>query len=407
LFFYIVKVGCKMSIMSKKLTAVILILLAIGLLSSLYLTHLYLEVHNITGQPVSSFCAVSEGFNCVTVANSDYALFFGVPVALIGVEYFLFLIVLTIAGGLLKKPVSSYLLWATLLAWPGCFALAMISTYIIQSVCLLCCTVYAVCIILPVILLIKNNANKKFLLMAAPLEIFSLLFAGKKYLLSAIVIGVVALSQFFWVPPLFCSDPCKAETFQSKDGGYLGLPVDGIALGNKNAHFKIEEFTDIQCPFCGKAHQVIMELISNHPELVYHEHHDYPLDHHCNVNINRPFHQNACRAAMFGKCAAKQNLFRPLVETMFSHRRNLSDEELFSYAESIEGLDIEQLKSCLEDPQTLEAIQKDIALGAKRGMRGTPTFFVNGKKIVGFKQLDFWEKQLEKTMQEKKKKTNN
>ncbi len=59
----------------------IVVLLTIGLAASVYLVNLYVEVHNESGQPVESFCAVSDGLNCVTVANSEYSTIAGVPVA--------------------------------------------------------------------------------------------------------------------------------------------------------------------------------------------------------------------------------------------------------------------------------------------------------------------------------------
>src|SRR5699024_4355752 len=64
------------------------------------------------------------------------------------------------------------------------------------------------------------------------------------------------------------------------------------------------------------------------------------------------------------------------------HQRALTTADLIKYAEKI-GLDIEQFKAALEDHRHRAAIQKDVMLARRLGVRGTPTFFINGRPIVG------------------------
>jgi len=76
------------SISAKIYRYVIWVLLVLGVAASGYLTWLYYAVRMNQG-PVDSFCNINEGMNCVSVANSQYSNLFGVPVAIIGLEYFI------------------------------------------------------------------------------------------------------------------------------------------------------------------------------------------------------------------------------------------------------------------------------------------------------------------------------
>lgn len=378
----------------RALKGAIAILLLIGLLSSLYLTNLYLNVHNTYGKPVDSFCALNDEVNCVTVANSRWSTLAGIPIALYGIEFFTVLLIIVWISVFRPIRWESHVFLALALAIPFCLLLAYISSFIIHSICILCCTVYAACFLGALLISITFRRDLSGLARHGPREILSTMKRSNTVLVLVTVTALAAMSQFVWVPDLFCSAPCEGEDFFSEKSAYLGMPEVGLVLGPADAPLKIEEFTDMQCPFCGKAHQVIIELIRRHPGKIRHEHHDFPLDHNCNPNIHRPFHPNACTAARFGRCAARQNKFRVLSEFMFQNRNRLTEEDILTYANGVKELDIERLKACVLEPGTLKDIQEDIAEGQKRNMRGTPTFFVNGQAIVGYKPIEFWEEVL-------------
>jgi protein-disulfide isomerase len=207
----------------------------------------------------------------------------------------------------------------------------------------------------------------------------------------------IALTQFFWVPGLLNinsgSDMAK--------GSWKGLEVNGLALGDPESPVKIEEFTDFQCPFCAKAHFVIMQLIEKYPGQIYHVHRDMPLDQACNPYLNRPFHPDACNAAMVSRCASMQGKFREMEELLFSNRHDLKKDDLVKYVQEI-GLDSDQYNACLQNPETMEAIVKDIQEAKKRGVTGTPAFFVNGEAIKGFKPIEFWEQKVTEILKKEK-----
>jgi protein-disulfide isomerase/uncharacterized membrane protein len=376
------------------LAAPILLLLLIGLLSSAYLLHLFIKVRSQGAGNVDSFCAVSDTLNCVTVANSTYSTFLGLPIALFALEFFLLAVAL-VAVTLLKawrlRAWDSLIFDLYALSLPVCGLLAWISATQIRSLCLLCTAIYTSNGIGFLVLLVAGRRRLRSLLIDGPRELAGI-GAGWGALLGLVV--VVGLSQFGWAPGII-----KGLTDTQAGGGghessaWEGLPASGLTLGPPGAPLKVEEFTDYQCPHCGNAHTVMMEVMRKFPGKVHLVHRDFPLDMACNPMVKRPFHPNACLAAYYGRCAAQQGKYWPLDELLFQNRERLEEPELRGLASRV-GLDLERLARCVASPATQNAVLEDIREGLRRGVEGTPTLFVNGEKIVGMRPLDFWEERI-------------
>jgi uncharacterized membrane protein len=73
----------------KALFVATLILLLIGLIAAIYLTHLYFAVQNAGGEKVDSFCSLSETVDCVSVEQSEWSRILGIPVAVWGDEFYI------------------------------------------------------------------------------------------------------------------------------------------------------------------------------------------------------------------------------------------------------------------------------------------------------------------------------
>ena len=122
-------------------------------------------------------------------------------------------------------------------------------------------------------------------------------------------------------------------------------------------------------------------------------HRDFPLDMACNPTVRRDFHPRACRAALYARCAAKQDKYWPYEELLFENREQLDEDNLRGLGKSV-GLDLHRLEQCLQDPSTIQALQADINEGIRRKLTGTPTLFINGKAHIGMPPMMFWEKKL-------------
>lgn len=151
--------------------------------------------------------------------------------------------------------------------------------------------------------------------------------------------------------------------------------------GNPKASIKITEFADFQCPACAEGAKYLKELIKQHPQAVYLEMKYFPLQ----------MHQHAYLSARYAECAARQGRFWPFHDHLFERQANwkkLTDPQpAFEVIAEDVHLDPVQLKDCLADPAINAFIDKNKAEGQALGVRSTPTYYVNGKMVVGAKPL--------------------
>ena len=212
------------------------------------------------------------------------------------------------------------------------------------------------------------------------------------------ILGVVAVGQILWIPKLFGKKRVLPEASIAQGVDPLEtLAVRQLEIGPLDAPIQIEAFSDFQCPICRTAHATLMELLKQYKNRVHVVHRDYPLDQACNRMIENPFHDHACQAAWYARCAAKANQprgsFWAYGALLFEHQDALSRSALRRYAKRL-NLDPNTLAKCAKDPNTRQAVLDDIERGIERGVEGTPTFFVNGERVVGPRDMDWWENKL-------------
>ena len=157
--------------------------------------------------------------------------------------------------------------------------------------------------------------------------------------------------------------------------------------GASNAKVAVIEFSDFQCPFCGRYDkdtypQLIKEYVdSGKVKYVWR---DYPLD----------FHKNAEKAAEAAHCAGEQGKFWEMHDRLFANQQNIEPADLPKHAEAL-GLVPGLFQQCLDSGRYADEIKKDIAAAGTVGISGTPSFLIgvvqpNGsvkitKKLVGAK----------------------
>jgi protein-disulfide isomerase len=154
--------------------------------------------------------------------------------------------------------------------------------------------------------------------------------------------------------------------------------VPGISKGRPDAPVVIFEFADFQCPGCGSFAQfsepLLQEWIDN--GTVRFVWYDFPLT---------QIHQNAVIASRAGRCANEQNKFWPYHDRVFGGQPQWSnsgsaDDIFIEYAEA-EGLDVGAFTQCLRSDKYQKEVSESFQLGTSLGVGGTPTLFINGKKI--------------------------
>ncbi|HEX6385068.1 MAG TPA: thioredoxin domain-containing protein [Anaerolineae bacterium] len=185
--------------------------------------------------------------------------------------------------------------------------------------------------------------------------------------------------------PTVSVDSTSSET--DARGVEVGFTEDGHAYrGNPEAPVVIEEFSDYQCPFCGRfvsqtlSALDVNEIASGEVVLVYY---DFPL-----TNI----HPQATAAANAARCAGEHGAaaYWAMHDLLFANPGQWSVQDanaVFStYGEDL-GLDRARFNECLESERYGEAIQADVDLGLSRGVSSTPTFFINEQPLVGAQPL--------------------
>ena len=138
--------------------------------------------------------------------------------------------------------------------------------------------------------------------------------------------------------------------------------------GDKNAKLTLIEFSDFQCPFCGRhVTQTVPQIETDYIKTgkVKYVFFDFPLD----------FHKNAFKAAEAADCAAEQGKFWQMHDKLFENQKALEESDLTNYAKSI-GLNMSKFQKCLDSGKYANQIKKEIELGQKSGVTGTPSFFL-------------------------------
>jgi|CXWL01.1.fsa_nt_gi protein-disulfide isomerase len=152
---------------------------------------------------------------------------------------------------------------------------------------------------------------------------------------------------------------------------------DDPAWGSPAAPVTMLVYSDFQCPFCIRAYPTIKQLQAKYKDRMRLVFKDFPLD----------MHPQAAKAAEAGSCALEQGRFWDYHDRLFENPRALQVPDLKKTAQSL-GLDGAKFAQCLDSGKYTTEWQADMAEGQKAGANGTPTFFANGRMVVGAKSLE-------------------
>ncbi len=151
-------------------------------------------------------------------------------------------------------------------------------------------------------------------------------------------------------------------------------------LGPKDAPVTMIEFADFQCPFCKRSEDAVRAVHDKYGDRVRLVFMDFPLS----------FHPHAMPAANAARCAAAQDKFWQYHDALFADQSKLEPADLKATAKTL-GLDTAKFDACFDKNQYSQAIQKDVDEGRKLNVTGTPTFFIDGREIVGAEPTENFE----------------
>ena len=143
--------------------------------------------------------------------------------------------------------------------------------------------------------------------------------------------------------------------------------------GEPDAAVQLVEYGDFECPFCGRAHSVIEQIERDLGRSLSFVFRHFPL---------ATMHPHALRAALAAEAAAEQGAFWPMHDALFENQEALEDEDLVRYAADI-GIDVDRFVDSLAAAKHEGRVREDFRSGARSGVNGTPTFFIDGVRYDG------------------------
>jgi protein-disulfide isomerase len=147
--------------------------------------------------------------------------------------------------------------------------------------------------------------------------------------------------------------------------------------GPSAAPVTLVEYGDYECLYCGQAYYVVKELESRAGNLIRFVFRNFPLT---------TIHPHAERAAEAAEAAGAQGRFWETHDRLYENQQSLEDEDLLECG-ILADLDIHRVARDIREGRYLNRIREDILSGARSGVNGTPTFFINGLRHDGPRDL--------------------
>lgn len=152
---------------------------------------------------------------------------------------------------------------------------------------------------------------------------------------------------------------------------------DDPSIGSVGAPVTIVEFSDFQCPFCKQSAGVIKEVLRTYGDKVRFVYRDYPA----------PNHIHAKQAAEAAQCAAAQGKFWAYHDLLFEHQQRRVGWDFNRLAQKT-SIDMTVFSHCLDTHQYAAEVEGDLRDALNVGVTSTPTFFINGRPLVGARSFE-------------------
>ena len=172
--------------------------------------------------------------------------------------------------------------------------------------------------------------------------------------------------------------------------------LDGAPFrGDPEAPVKILTFSDFLCPSCRRFALAFDQYAEGptgpHVALYYRS---FPLDQTCAAHLPRVLHPGACNVARGAACAHRLGNFWAFHDAVYRAPPDNPGPRDVTGIAAAAGLDREAFATCLDEPETEAALQADIAEAVRLGVTGTPTIFINGRRVPAldeFADAVLWE----------------
>lgn len=378
---------------------------ALGLIASclaLYVHYQMLTDPNYT----NSFCDVNETVSCQQTLQSQYATVVGVPVAAGGAIWSA--LVLMLAGWAMRAPkseeasrASGYVFLLSTVGLAAVFYLAYASFFVLRQACPICLTMYAS--VVGIFLVSAGAAGPLRALKSGLGKDLSRLRGSPTAATLAVIWVIASAGLVLAFPREQTASPTQSassvpavpvETLAPEQLAELHAWLDrqprvAEAMPTGGAKVLLLKFNDYQCPSCRQAWILYQDIIAKYeaayPGVFRYESRDFPLETECGVG---GVHGAACEAAVAVRMAREKNLDKQLEAVLFERQSpSMTRDEVKTALKEV--TQIADTEFDARYAQMLEAVKADAQFGQKLGVTGTPTFYLNGIKLGGFRPVAF------------------
>jgi uncharacterized membrane protein/predicted DsbA family dithiol-disulfide isomerase len=374
-----------MSALARKLLNAFALL---GLAASMAATYVH---YNLVKNPdYSSFCDVNATISCKAAYLSRYGSVGGVPVAVGGILFFAWVLLLLWGSrgkSRIQDSAPAYIFAGSTLALAIVLYLAYASFFVLKEVCPLCVATYVAVIgvfvvsggasSVPMSTLPRRALRDIRILVATPVAlVIALLFvAGAAW-------GTTSFPREQIRPASVPAPPLSTDQRSEFERWWDVQPQVNVPFQNDGAKVLIVEFADYQCPQCRVQYfalKPILDKYADRPKDVKVILKQYPLNSECNPNVPTKMHVAACDAAAAAVMARSKGMFEKMQDWLFMHQEELSPTTVRGAAADVAKItDFDA-----QYPRAIQEVKTDTALGSALGVNSTPTFFINGKRIPG------------------------
>lgn len=352
----------------------------------------YLVIHHYSvrlGLGGSSLCEISSHVNCDAAAASSYSEFLGIPIAILGAVYTLVLLCFIAFEQLKWIETSPYLKFTVRALLLGAVVVSitsgLYSIFILKIICPFCVGTYILSLINLALGWNTGESSKK------SIKLTGYFGEYKSHLIALICIPVISWVISGMIQTNYGLDLMKKRTPEfihiwKSSPAYNFDSTAGLVKHVENPKATIVEFADFKCPHCKIASNTLNVFLKANPDIQF-IFKPFPLDGNCNSQVSQKGDNSRCQFAAFVLCAEKiakkgWDLHYWLFDNQEAFFQIYDAKSLIPQIQSRFNIDGEQLANCSDSSEIYNIIKTTAEEGKMAQVEGTPTVYVNGKKLT-------------------------
>lgn len=360
----------------------------------------YVHYNLIRNPDYSSFCDINATVSCKAAYLSEYGSLGGVPVAVGGIIFFGWVLLMlwgATGKSRIKDSAPAYIFAGSTLALAVVLYLAYASFFVLKEICPLCVATYVAVIGIFVVsggassvpmssLPTRALADMRVLLATPMALVIALLFVAGTALGVTTFPREAALAASSATPAVAAAPlaPLDAQQQAELEQWWAMQPLSpNFPYPNDGAKVLIVEFADFQCPHCKQmylAYKPILErVMAQHPKDVKFIFKTWPISSKCNPTVPGINFQATCEASAAYQMAKKTGADERMKDWFFVNQEQISIATVKRVADEMAGVkDFDA-----EYQKVIGQVRTDASIGSSLGVNSTPSFFVNGRRIPG------------------------